>query len=156
LLRAKIGVESATEQSYKAQQLVFAHNSASAAEGDPRQLIIPSLFAHPATKKPPKSKMEINPNNLTRISKLMSPATMRRYKKYWMEFIKFSGVTTQVQPTEEMYYSFIEKKRDQDKYCGNTLWAMYSALNKVTQHLYNFKLQVSYILIYLKKIQNFL
>jgi hypothetical protein len=100
--------------------------------------------------------MEIDPQNLTRISKLMSPATMRRYKKYWIEFITFAGVTTQVQPTEEMYYSFIEKKREQDKYCGKTLWAMYSALNKVTQHLYNFKLQVSYILIYLKKIQNFL
>jgi hypothetical protein len=85
----------------------------------------------------------IDPLNLGRISNLMTPQTMEKYRKSWLEFVLFAGLTIYIMPNEDMYYSFFEKKREEDKLCGSTLWTIYQHLNKITHHLYGFRLQVS-------------
>ena len=87
-------------------------------------------------------KLEIDPHELGGIFRLMTPKSFAVYKTSWSDFVKFSGISVELVPTEEHFAAFFTKKREAGL-SGNTIRSIYSHLNKIYTHLYNRKLGVS-------------
>ena len=82
----------------------------------------------------------INPldfENLIRI--VPTDKTRLTYQKQWTNFVSFSGISSQIPPTEEMFASFLEQKR-KENLKGKTLQSWLSALSTMCLYFYNFKL----------------
>ena len=87
-------------------------------------------------------EVQIDPLALEGIQNLMNPKTFDVYKKSWMDFINFAGVSILRKPDEEDFRRYLEKKRDAGL-CGNSISSIYSHLNKFFIQLYGERLGVS-------------
>ena len=81
----------------------------------------------------------IDPYELGVIEQNMTSRTFNAYKPYWLEFVKYSGISKNVPPEEKHFKEFFVKKH-QNGYQGNTIRVLYVHLNKFYKLLYKKKL----------------
>ena len=86
----------------------------------------------------------IDPCDLTRVSKLMLPATFNVYEKTWKDFVAFAKISIEKEPMEQDIEKYFEHKREKG-ISGNTMKTYYSHLNKILSELYNKRLGVSFL-----------
>ena len=96
---------------------------------------------------------KINPRDFSLLSDTVAKEqTQKLYKRDWLQFVEFSGLTEDSIPDENMFTNFLKFRRTTGKLCGNSIQTLLSTLSTMTLHFYNFKIdKVSYELLYIVK-----
>jgi hypothetical protein len=86
----------------------------------------------------------VNPLDLSKVENLISKESKEKYFRYWKYYVKDQKITEQNPPTKESVFEFLKNGAEgEKKYAPTTLWTIFSCLNKLLQHLYDFEITVS-------------
>ena len=91
--------------------------------------------------------MSINPLNLAPVEGLISNESKEKYYRYWKYYVISQEISEEKLPTKASLFDFLKDGFEgEKKYAPTTLWSIFSCINKMLKHLYDFDFSVSYFI----------